>query len=338
MRLRFLSDLGPAHPAVPPPPDDADAPLDAYSRAVVGVVEQVGPAVVGISGRGRPERTDGPQGSGSGVLIDAGAAGATALALTNSHVVAGRKLLSATTHDGDRLDAELIGDDPSTDLALVRIASRSLPHAAFGDSAALRVGQLVIAVGNPFGLHSTVSAGVVSALGRNLRSPQGRLIDNIIQHTAPLNPGNSGGPLVDWRGRIVGINTAVVAWSQGLGFAVPSRTAALVVEDLLTHGRVRRAYLGIAVAPVRIPPHIARALDLLNETAVQVMGVEDHSPAARAGLHDGDVIVEVAGRILATPDDLHAALGRLPIGSATEMSAIRADRLIQITVTPTESR
>ena len=233
----------------PAPPDDRARPetrrekdkladadlLDAYSQAVIRVVEAVSPAVIGLAaGEG------GRGGSGSGFLVTPDGYG-----LTNSHVVGDRAGLTATTADGDRLDAQVIGDDPATDLALVRLAARDLPFAPLGDSDALRVGQLLIAIGSPFGFQSTVSTGVVSALNRTMRGEEGRLIENIIQHSAPLNPGNSGGPLVDSRGRVVGINTAVIAMAQGLGFAVPANTARWVIGELLSHGRVRRLHLGI---------------------------------------------------------------------------------------------
>lgn len=200
--------------------------LDAYSQAVIGVVRKVGPAVIAVTGR----RGDRSGGSGSGFLITP-----DGYALTNSHVVQGRDRMGATTQDGDDLDAVLIGDDPATDTALIRVASRDLPFAELGDSDALQVGQLVIAMGNPLGFQSTVSTGVVSALGRAMRGADGRLIDDVVQHTAPLNPGNSGGPLVDSRGRIVGINTAIIAMAQGLGFAVPGNTARWVLGELIAH-------------------------------------------------------------------------------------------------------
>jgi S1-C subfamily serine protease len=194
------------------------------------------------------------------------------------------------------------------------------------------VGQLVIAVGNPFGLHSTVSTGVVSALGRNLRSPGGRLIEDIVQHTAPLNPGNSGGPLVDSRARVVGINTAVVAWSQGLGFAVPASTARWVADELLAHGRVSRIHLGIAAAVAGIPRHIVRGLDLLNDSAVAVMSVEPRSPADRAGLREGDLITGLAGRLINTIDDLHRALSRIPPGQPIPLAILRDGRTHDLTI------
>jgi S1-C subfamily serine protease len=303
--------------------------LDAYSRAVIGVVDRVGPATISLGRSNDWSLADEPQppGSGSGVVISA-----DGHALTNSHVVHGRKRLAAQTAEGDTLDAAVVGDDPATDLALVKLAAKDLPAAALGSSP--RVGQLVIAVGNPFGLHSTVSTGVVSALGRSLRGPGGRLIEDMIQHTAPLNPGNSGGPLVDSRGHVVGINSAVVAWSQGLGFAIPSATARWVAAELLAHGRVRRAYLGIAAGQRAVPRELARELDLLNEGAVQVMGVEPRSPAARAGLKPEDLIVEVAGRIVNSVDDLHRSLARAAAGTPVELTVLRAGRRLHVTVTP----
>ena len=201
--------------------------LDAYSRAVIGVVEQVSPAVIGI------EPKSGKGGAGSGFLITA-----DGFAVTNSHVVSGQDTVVATTSEGDRLDAKLVGDDPATDLALLRLAASDLPTAELGDSDTLRVGQLVIAMGDPLGFHSTVSTGVVSALGRSMRGQQGRLIENIIQHSAPLNPGNSGGPLVDSHNRIIGINTAIIHMAQALGFAIPANTAKWVVGELLGGGLV----------------------------------------------------------------------------------------------------
>ncbi len=218
---------------------DADV-LDAYSQAVIRVVESVSPAVISVSGEGR--------GSGSGFLISA-----DGFAVTNSHVVSGRRQLVAETDDGDRVDASVLGDDPATDIALLRLAARDLPYSEIGDSEALRVGQLVIAMGSPLGLQSTVSTGVVSARGRTLRGQDGRLIENIVQHTAPINPGNSGGPLVDSHGRVVGVNTAIIAMAQGLGFAVPSNTAQWVTTEIMTHGRVRRRQLGIVASSELLP-------------------------------------------------------------------------------------
>lgn len=327
------TDSAPAphqRPGETTPPSDTEV-LDAYSRAVIGVVESVGPAVIGVSGprsaHGGPERPTG--GSGSGVII-----APDGLALTNSHVVHGRTRLTATTADGDRLDAEVIGDDPATDLAVLRIASRDLPVAPLGDSRALRVGQLVIAVGNPLGLHSTVSTGVVSALGRSLRGQEGRLIDDVVQHTAPLNPGNSGGPLVDSRGRVVGINTAIVAMAQGLGFAISSQTAEWVLREILEHGKVRRVYLGIAVGSTPLPRQLVRDLDLLQDRAVEIAGVQPGGPAARAGLREGDVLVEIEGRIVHSVDDVHRLLPRLTPGRPVTLRIVRGRSVLELSVTP----
>jgi S1-C subfamily serine protease len=309
--------------------------LDAYSRAVIDVVEKVGPAVVSVTGasgtaRGRavaPDEDEPRGGSGSGVLVSP-----DGYVVTNSHVVGGRKKLTGITAEGDRLDAEVVGDDPATDLALIKVAAGELPYAALG-SGKPRVGQLVVAVGNPFGLQSTVSTGVVSALGRSLRGRDGRLIEEVVQHTAPLNPGNSGGPLVDARGSVVGINTAVIAWSQGVGFAVPVTTVRWVVSELVEHGRVRRAYLGIGVANVPVASALARELDLLNESGVEVTMVQKGSPADRAGLREEDVIVGAEGRIVESADDLHRVLARAN-AAALAITVVRDGRKVEVSVRP----
>ncbi len=316
-----LDDQQTSRPAVP-----ADAELlDAYSQAVIGVAKRVGPAVIAVSGR---SSRDG-NGVGSGFLITP-----DGFALTNSHVVHDRAHLKATTEEGDSLDADLIGDDPATDLALIRLAARDLPHTELGDSETLQVGQLVIAVGNPFGFRSTVSTGVVSALGRAMRSGEGRLIENIVQHTAPLNPGNSGGPLVDSRGRVVGVNTAIIALAQGLGFAVPGNTARWVTSELLTHGRVRRLTLGIRAAIVLIPRWLARQLDFLSDQTVEVVEVLSDSPAARSGIRPGDWIVAAAGRIISSTDDLHRVLAALPMAREVPIEVVRDEHRIELTVMP----
>src|SRR5262245_3001257 len=299
--------------------------LDAYSQAVIGVVGRVGPAVIAVG----PHPAEQQPGQGSGFLITP-----DGFALTNSHVAHGRPRLRAITEEGDSLEARLIGDDPSTDLALVRLAARDLQHAELGDSDALQVGQLVIAMGNPFGFRSTVSTGVISAVGRAMRSEQGRLIENIVQHTAPLNPGNSGGPLVDSRSRIVGINTAIIAMAQGLGFAVPATTARWVVGELLTHGLVRRLSLGVTVAVVPIPRRIVRELDLLTDQAVEVVEVLPNSPAAAAGLTAGDWIVSAGGRIISGADDLHRVLASLKSEQQVELQIVRDGQLVDVAATP----
>jgi S1-C subfamily serine protease len=298
--------------------------LDAYSQAVIGVASRVGPAVVTVSARNGREG-----GVGSGFLITP-----DGFAITNSHVASGRSKLRATTEEGDSLDADLVGDDPATDLAIIRLAARDLPHAELGDSDTLQVGQLVIAVGNPLGFRSTVSTGVVSALGRSMRSQEGRLIENVVQHTAPLNPGNSGGPLVDSHGRVVGVNTAIIAMAQGIGFSVPGNTARWVTSELLSHGRVRRLTLGIRATIAAIPRVVARTLDLLSDEAVEVVEVMPESPAAAGGIREGDWIVSAAGRIVASTDDLHRVLAALPAGKATPVEVVRDGRRMELSVSP----
>ncbi|MEW6720751.1 MAG: trypsin-like peptidase domain-containing protein [Thermodesulfobacteriota bacterium] len=279
--------------------------LDAYSRAVTGVVEAVGPAVVSVNvGRDAPDGSGvEPIGAGSGVLLTP-----DGYVLTNHHVVqeSGRVLL--TLMDGTRLGAVAVGSDPPNDLAVVRANGSGLPYAALGDSSALKVGQLVIAIGNPLGFQSSVSTGVVSATGRAMRSRDHRLIENVIQHTAPLNPGNSGGPLVDSRGRVVGINTAIIAAAQGIGFAVPSNTARHVVSQILAHGRVRRGYLGITGRRREIERRIVRHLALSKESGVEVMTLDPDGPAGVAGIVSGDIVLGMNGKPVESVDDLHRLL------------------------------
>jgi S1-C subfamily serine protease len=306
--------------------------LDAYSRAVVQVVEAVGPAVVGVHVE-RAGRRDGDGGTGSGVVV-----APDGYIITNSHVVHGHRALVVEFTDGKRVGADAVGEDPATDLAVIRARASGLPHAALGDSAELRAGQLVIAIGNPLGFQSTVSTGVVSALGRSLRSLEGRLIENIIQHTAPLNPGNSGGPLVDSRGRVVGINTAIIAMAQGIGFAIPAGTAQWVLSELLTQGRVRRAYLGIAARSRPLDRRLARFHEVENRFVVEVMSVAEGGPAAEAGLLSGDFIAEINGEAVASVDDLHHALSTAPIGGSAALTVIRGKRKLALAVRLVEAR
>ena len=231
----------------------------------------------------------------------------------------------------------MIGDDPATDLALIQLAARDLPSAELGDSGALRVGQLVIAMGDPLGLHSTVSAGVIGALGRSMRGQGGRLIDNIVQHSAPLNPGNSGGPLVDSLGRVIGINTAIIAVAQGLGFAVPANTAKWVVGQLLSHGSVRRPYLGISAAVVPIPRQLVRDLDLLSDRAVEVVGLEPDGPASKAGVLPGDLVVAVNDRVVTDVDDVHRLLSDFQNHPQMTLTIIRGKRKLECDVRLTAS-
>ncbi len=323
----------PGDPAQDPEAGGEYEALDAYSRAVVRVVETVGPAVVNIA---VTHRRHGPGGAGSGALI-----APDGYVLTNSHVVHGAERIQVSLTDGRELPADLVGEDPATDLAVIRVvqsaAQAALPYAQFGDSDALRVGQLVIAIGNPFGFQSTVSTGVVSALGRGMRSQDGRLIDNIVQHTSPLNPGNSGGPLVDWRGRIVGINTAIIMMAQGIGFSIPANTAQWVISQLLTRGRVRRGYLGIAGGHRPLDRRVVRFHGLTEAQAVEVHSVQSPGPAHDAGLRQGDLIVAINGTTVRTVDDLHRFLSDWPIGEAAELTVVRGKDLTRIAVRPAEA-
>ncbi len=307
------NDSGGPLPARRAAAGDADL-LDAYSRAVIQVVETVSPAVISITARG----PDGRGGGGSGFIVTP-----DGYAITNSHVVESRSQLEAETAEGDRLPAEIVGDDPATDLAIVRLAASGLPYTHLGDSDALRVGQLVIAMGSPFGFQSTVSTGVVSALGRSMRARDGRLIENIVQHAAPINPGNSGGPLVDSRGLVVGINTAIIAMAQGLGFAIPSKTAEWVLQEILAHGSVRRRQLGIVANVTRLPRHIVRELDLVAEFGVEVREVAARSVADLAGIRPDDVIVALSGRLVTSIDDLHRLLMTVPVDHGFELTVVR---------------
>jgi len=307
--------------------------LDAYSRAVITVVEAVGPAVVGIAVSRTPtERLPLQQGAGSGVII-----APDGYILTNDHVVQGTDSISVTLQDGRSFEASTIGTDPSTDLAVLRANGSGLPFASLGDSGALKAGQLVIAIGNPFGFQSTVSTGVVSALGRALRSRDGRLIENIIQHTAPLNPGNSGGPLVDSRGRVVGVNSAIIGIAQGIGFSIPADTARWVAAQLLTHGRVRRGLLGLAAQQRRLDRRLIRFHRLAGDYGVEVVSVEAHGPAQKAGIRNGDVIVLAAGRVAASVDDIHRILSAWPIGKPLPVVVVRGQERIEFAVEPIES-
>ncbi|HJV33974.1 S1C family serine protease [Geomonas sp.] len=307
--------------------------LDAYSKAVITVVDTVGPAVVGISVRTSASHTAPEQrGVGSGVII-----APDGYILTNDHVVQGADILAVTLQDGSTLDATLVGTDPATDLAVLRANGSGLPYATLGDSGALRAGQLVIAIGNPLGFQSTVSTGVVSALGRALRSREGRLIENIIQHTAPLNPGNSGGPLVDSRGRVVGVNTAIIALAQGIGFSIPANTARWVVSQLLGHGRVRRGTLGLAAQQVPLHRQLARFHHLSNSFCLEVVAVNELASAFKAGVRDGDRIVLMNDQVVESVDDIHRILAEWPIGQAMSISLLRGTELLKFEVVPTEA-
>jgi S1-C subfamily serine protease len=299
--------------------------LDAYSQAVINVVDAASAAVIGV----RAEHNEQHGGAGSGFLISP-----DGFALTNSHVVHDAERLTVTLAENDRLAAELVGDDPATDLALLRVAARELPFNTLGDSEALRVGQLVIAMGDPLGFQATVSSGIVSARGRSMRSQQGRLIDNVIQHTAPLNPGNSGGPLLDSRGQVVGINTAIIAMAQGLGFAVPVNTARWVIGELMAHGHVRRPYLGIAAGSVTISRRLVRQLDLIHTQGIELASVDDSGPAANAGLRAGDILLAMNDRLVSDVDDVHRLLTALGEGHAVTLTVLRGERVFECEVAP----
>ena len=310
---------------------DAEA-LDAYSRAVIDVVERVSPAVVNLTAfRPHPQKPGDvvPAGSGSGVIVTP-----DGFLLTNSHVVHGASRIEAALTDGRQLPAYLVGDDPDSDLALLQLHASGLTHAPLADSARIRVGQLAIAIGNPFGFQCTVTAGVVSALGRSLRTATGRLIDDIVQTDAALNPGNSGGPLVDSRGAIIGINTAVIAVAQGICFAIASNSAQFVVTELMRHGRVRRSYIGVSGQTIELSRRVARYHALDTETGVRVAAIEPDSPAARAGLAVGDVIVGFANAPVAGIDALHRGLTAERIGVALPLLVLRGREKRDLTITP----
>ena len=304
--------------------------LDAYSRAVVEAVEKLSPSVVHIQVAGRRQGREN-EGSGSGFIF-----APDGFVLTNSHVVRGATHMDAVLMDGRRLAADLVGDDPDTDLAVVRVHESGLPPARLGDSDLLKVGQLAIAIGNPLGFQCTVTAGVVSALGRSLRSQSGRLIDNVIQTDAALNPGNSGGPLITSRGEVIGVNTAIILGAQGLCFATPINTAQYVVPRLIRDGRIRRGWLGIGGQNMKVPPHAAHVLGLQAESGVLVISVEPGSPAARAGFQDRDLLVEFDGKPISSIDDLHRQLTEERIGKTAEIVVVRHSQRLSLRAVPRE--
>jgi S1-C subfamily serine protease len=298
--------------------------LDPYSDCVARAFEQVGPAVVSIvAGEGRR------RGQGSGVLFTP-----DGYLITNSHVVNGAAQCRASLTDGRRFDAVLVGEDPATDLAVLRLGTNGLPHAEFGRSSTLRVGQLVVAIGNPLGYQATVTAGIVSALGRSLRGRSGRLIESVIQTDAPLNPGNSGGPLVDAKGRVIGINTAMAGWAQGICFAIGIDTAVHVATLLMREGRVRRSRLSIAAQTVTLDRRVQRKLDRSWNTAAMVLEAQPGGPAARSGMKNGDTILAFAGEPVTGVDDLHRLLVADCAGRDVELSIWRAGELLRLMVKP----
>jgi S1-C subfamily serine protease len=301
-----------------------DEPLDPYSAQVVHAFETVGPAVVHIAA----QQANGRGGAGSGVIF-----APDGYLLTNSHVVSGAAVLTASLTDGRRLPARLVGEDPATDLAVLRLEASGLPHASFGSSSRLRVGQLAVAIGNPLGFQATVTAGIVSALGRTLRSPNGRLIESVVQTDAPLNPGNSGGALADGRGRVIGINTAIVGHAQGLCFAIGADTAVDVTTRIMRDGKVRRTRLGLGGQTTMLDARLAARLRH-DGSAVMVSEVQADGPAAHAGLQAGDVILDFAEAPVRSVDDLHRRLTAELAGRATPVRVMRGAHILSFDLVP----
>jgi S1-C subfamily serine protease len=313
-------------------PDD-DELLDAYSRAVINTVDSVGPAVVGIE-VGHQNRSPGQSsGAGSGFLFTP-----DGLIITNSHVIDGAQAVGVRLPDGRDFQADVIGDDPATDLAALRISGGPFPWITLGDSSAVRVGQVAIAVGNPYGFQHSVTTGVVSALGRSLRGRTGRLIDDVIQTDAALNPGNSGGPLVTTTGVVIGVNTAVIMPAQGLSFAIASNIVRFVASRLLRDGCIRRSHIGVAGEKMLVPRRLAREHSLAVSSGIRVAGIEPSSPAAVAGVEPGDLIVSFEGVPVAGVDELHRLLDEDRIGRPCRLVVLRAGELRQLTVVPRGDR
>jgi len=312
--------------------------LDAYSRAVTAAVEKVSPSVVNVevhqaSGRARSGEPRVRRGGGSGFVFTP-----DGLILTNSHVVHNATRIEITLADGRRVPAHTIGDDPATDLAVIRIDATGLQAVELGDSQQLRAGQMAIAIGNPYGFQSTVTAGVISALGRSLRSYSGRLIEDVIQTDAALNPGNSGGPLVNSQGQVIGVNTATILPAQGICFAIGINTAKFVASRLLRDGRIRRSYIGISAQTVPIHRRVIRFYNLPKETGVVVAGIEPDSPARKAGIREGDVIVALDGKPVAGVDDLHRLLTDAQVGARCQLTVIRHTEQLSLSIVPEEAR
>ncbi len=307
--------------------------LDAYSRAVTAAVGRVRPSVVHIRVERRGRRGQAREGAGSGFIITP-----DGYLITNSHVAGGASALQATLPDGRTVDGELVGDDPDSDLAVVKIGADGLSYGRLGDSTRVRVGQVAIAIGSPYGFQHTVTAGIVSALGRSMRGATGRLLDNIIQTDAALNPGNSGGPLVDSAGAVIGVNTAVILPAQGICFAIASNTAERVAIALIREGRVRRAYLGISAQDLPLLRRVVRHFDLPRESGARVEALTRDSPAALAGIRVGDIIVALDGTAIAGVDDLQRVLTGGRIGDAVRVSVLRRDQRLELPVTPRESQ
>ena len=312
-----------------PPADDGEL-LDAYSSAVTAAAEVVAPTVVHIDVNaprdGRERR-----GSGSGFFFTP-----DGLLLTNSHVVHGAREIRVITQEDERFAADIVGDDPDSDLAVIRVSTRGAPHVRFGQSAKLKMGQIAIAIGNPLGFDHTVTAGVVSALGRTLRASTGRLIDDVIQTDAALNPGNSGGPLVNARGEVIGVNTAIIPGAQGICFATASDSAQWVLGQLLAHGRVKRGWLGVAGANAPLARRIARHHGIENASGVRVRSIERGSPASAAGIESGDLIVSFDSEIITGVDRLQQTLNAERIGRSCEVVVLRHTRKVVLKATAIE--
>src|SRR2546422_4277334 len=321
--------------------EPGEEPMDAYSRAVISAAEKVSPSVVYIEVEQpiRSRRSNVPRvprerrGSGSGFIFTP-----DGFILTNSHVVHGAKKIEVTLADGHKHQADLIGDDPDTDLAVIRINAPNLVPAQLGDAQKIRVGQLVIAIGNPYGFQYSVTAGVVSAVGRSLRSQSGRLMDAVIQTDAALNPGNSGGPLVNSRGEVIGVNTAMILPAQGICFATSIDTAKFVASRLIRDGRVSRSYIGLAGQNVPLPRRIVRYYDLAVESGILVLSFEENSPARRGGVREGDVIIAFDDHSTSGIDDLHKLLTEERIGHNSSLEVIRSTQRVTLSVIPEESR
>lgn len=322
-------------------PLSGDELLDAYSQAVIQAAERVSPSVVNLDVRKSLKEEEavhfrppeGLRGNGSGFIFTP-----DGFVLTNSHVVHQASKIEITLSDGRRFQADLVGDDPDTDLAVVRINGPNLVPAPFGDSQKIRVGQLVIAIGNPYGFQYTVTSGVVSALGRSLRSMSGRLIDNIIQTDAALNPGNSGGPLVNSRGEVVGVNTAMILAAQGICFAIAINTAKFVAGKLIKEGRIRRSYIGLGGQNVTLHRRLVRFYHLPAESGILAVSIEDNSPAQKAGLVEGDVIIGLDHHPVTGIDDLHKILTEERVGVKTDLTLIRRTEKMVLEIIPEESR
>ena len=317
-----LDDSASSQAPEPPAILTDDGLLDAYSHAVVSVADRIGPAVVKLDVRRNATRAE-TGGSGSGFLFTP-----DGLILTNSHVVSGASAVEVHLRDGQRLDADILGDDPHTDLAVVRVSGSKLPAVQFGTSRGIRVGQLAIAIGNPYGFECTVTAGVVSALGRSMRAYSGRLIDDVIQTDAALNPGNSGGPLSNSRGEVIGVNTAIIMAAQGICFATAIDTAKVVVTQILRHGRVRRGSLGIAGQNTPLSRRMVRYHALDIDSGVRIAAVEAGSPAENAGLKEGDVIVSYGGTAVAGIDDVHRLLTETRVGQEAPIVVLRRGEML----------